>query len=91
MLLRLRIKIILSYTKIYKINYISVNRFLLTKEEVLRLNIIVVMGGKRPANEYAFAPMYRIRKVEKGSVGVLLRTVLILCATSTLAFRASLK
>lgn len=49
------------------------------------------MGGKRPTNEYAFAPMYRIRKVEKGSVGVLLRTVLILCATSTLAFRASLK
>ena len=29
------------------------------------------MGGKRPANEYAFAPMYRIRKVEKRSVGVL--------------------
>jgi hypothetical protein len=27
-----------------------------------------VMGGKRPANEYAFAPMYRRRRIRKRRV-----------------------
>ena len=26
------------------------------------------MGGKRPANEYAFAPMYRRRRIKKRRV-----------------------
>jgi hypothetical protein len=39
------------------------------------LNLIVkallfVMGGKRPANEYAFAPMYRKRRVASSSYGI---------------------
>ena len=29
---------------------------------------LFVMGGKRPANEYAFAPMYRRRRIKKRRV-----------------------